>query len=394
MNRSIAAVGDVTSQSTWSGIPWFFWQACLQAGFATVPWRPDLQAAKKPRLFWNLKRLLVGKKSGGFQYSTAFLDLLEQQVPRELKQSEVITFHQHFPRARTIQSAGGVISHYVDAPFAALVTGRGLDLKIPQDIVRHGLEAEKENYALSQRVITMGRWAADVMREECGVDAAKLHTILPGANMALPTDWTFPNFREGAGRTRDFVLGFVGKEWERKGLPRVLDLRDELARRGWRVAVHAAGLTTHMFEGRTGLRNVGFIHKLEDPARFLAFLVGCDLGCLFSQREALGISTLEFLRAGVPVAGFAHEGIADTLPPDAGFRFDLSQSISEKADILDDYLKDEAKQYAFYQGARCWSPLLSWDRCVQEFQELWETSTICNPVRPWLGLASQPNARS
>ena len=33
------------------------------------------------------------------------------------------------------------------------------------------------------------------------------------------------------------------------------------------------------------------------------------------------MSVLEFLRAGVPVAGYAVEGPAETLPPDAGLRF-------------------------------------------------------------------------
>ena len=114
------------------------------------------------------------------------------------------------------------------------------------------------------------------------------------------------------------------------------------------------GLTGHDFHERglsfisallrrEGVRFVGRIEKRDGSGAFLKFLRECDLGCLFSNNEALGISTLEFLRAGVPVAGFAHQGLADTLPPDAGFRFPLHTSVSAVADELEIYLHDETR---------------------------------------------------
>jgi glycosyltransferase involved in cell wall biosynthesis len=108
---------------------------------------------------------------------------------------------------------------------------------------------------------------------------------------------------------------------------------------------------------------------------------------LFSRQEALGISTLEFLRAGIPVAGFVHEGPADTLPPDSGFRFARDAKVSEVADLFEAYLEDETMQARLRGNARRWSPWVSWERCVSEFEELWTTGSVKNPVRPWLGLS-------
>lgn len=384
---SIAAVGDVTDVNCWSGIPFHFWQAARAAGFADVPWRLNLEKMRWPRRFWNLARVVRGKSPGGFQYSPAFFQRAATQIPTELFHSEIISFHQHFPLAQDVLTAGGVLNHYLDATFAALTSNRGLDLRLPPDVVAHGRELERDNFAASRRVLTMARWTAESVIEDCGVAAEKVFTILPGANLDLPADDPGAVTPPGrAGKERPFILGFVGQDWCRKGLPFLVEVRDELVRRGWNTLVQAAGAAPEELARRDGVRFVGRIGKRDGSGEFLKFLRQCDLGCLFSTNEALGISTLEFLRAGVPVAGFAHQGLADTVPPDAGFRFPLHASASAVADELETYLRDEARQEDFRRCAGLWSPLLTWERCVREMMELWQTGHVTSPVRPWLGL--------
>ncbi|MCW1887316.1 glycosyltransferase family 4 protein [Luteolibacter flavescens] len=386
MNGSkIAAVGDASEVGCWSGIPFHFLQACRQAGFATEPWRIDLSQITWQRYAWNGLQGLRGRK-GGFQYSPWFLHMIESQIPSELWEGDIITFNQHFPRATTVARRGGQLSHYLDAPFVALASGRGLDLRLPSRVVRQAIALERENYSASKRVITMGRWAAEAIKAECGVPPSRVHVILPGANLELPDGWMFPEHVSRAGVERPFTLGFVGKDWLRKGLMLVIAVRDELARRGWQVQVRAAGDAPHELQRREGVEFAGFIDKSRNPEDFVRFLASCDLGCLFSEREALGISTLEFLRVGVPVAGFAHEGMADTLPLDAGFRFESGSDCRSIADAVEYYLQDEVRQARFRANARCWSEKVTWERCIGEFQELWTTGTVANPVQPWRGL--------
>ena len=386
--RSVAAVGDVASVHAWSGIPFHFWQAARAAGFAELPWQLDLARFDWPRKAWTLGRLLRGHRPGGFQYSDAFLARACAQVPPELLATEIITFNQHFPPVRAVAAAGGELNHYIDATFAAMTDHRALDLRLPPDIAARGREQERANYAESRRVVTMARWAARSAVDECGVDPAKVFTILPGANFDWPAGTALPDAPAPgrAGREREFVLGFVGMDWRRKGLPLVVEVRDALAHRGWRTLVLAAGDAPPELTRQPGVRFVGRIDKAREPGAFVRFLLGCDVGCLFSDNEALGISTLEFLRAGVPVAGFAHQGLDDTLPPDAGFRFSPGASAEEAADALDGYLWDEARQAEYRRCARAWSPLVTWERCVAEMRELWDTGAIRHPVRPWLGL--------
>lgn len=388
MKRSVAAVGSVTHPGTWSGTPWYFWQAAQVAGFADIPWEMDLSQVRWQRYFWNLLHLKDG--FGGFQYSPWFLSLLERQIDDSLKGTEVITFNQHFPRASTLAKYGGRINHYIDAPFSAFTKGQALSLKLPRAVMERAKALERENFQASNRIITMARWAADSIREDYDLSDSKIHTILPGANLILPENWTFPEFVEGAGIKRDFVFGFIGKDWERKGLPWLLKLCDELSSRNLKVRVRAAGNAPAELQKKSlHLDFTGFIDKTRSSEQFLQFLTDCDVGCLFSSQEALGISTLEFIRAGVPVAGFDREGMSDSLPLDAAFRFSPDVSISEAADVFEEYIKDEPEQRRLHGNARRWSDLVTWERCVKEFQELWETSHIIRPVRPWLGLPIQ-----
>lgn len=386
MTLGIAAMGDVRSVGCWSGIPHHFWIAAEKLGIDCIPLSVDLEKLRWPRLVWNSVQGLRGQL-GGFQYSERCLRLLERQIPDVFWQSKVITFNQHFPRATSILKHGGSVSHYIDAPFVALASGRGLQLGLPKRIVEQAIRLERENYAASERIVAMGRWAADAVIQECGIQEAKVRVILPGANLNIPEGWEATELPGQAGIDRPFTLGFVGKDWQRKGLMLLADVQNELVRRGWKCRVLAAGNAPSDLQLREGIEFVGYIDKSSDADGFLRFLSRCDVGCLFSSREALGISTLEFLRAGVPVAGFAHEGPADTLPPDAGFRFALRTGWSEIADRFEAYLLDSAKQRLFLQNAREWSGRVTWERCLREFQELWETGTIARPVQPWLGLA-------
>lgn len=379
--RAVVAVGDAADPRCWSGIPYHFLQAAARAGFAAEPARLTLGWTTWPRRFRAAGRVLTGRRVGGYQYSGGFLAAAESRVA-ELLTGEVVSFSQHFPRAATVRAAGGRISYYVDATFAAMTAGRGLDLRLPPDVAAAGRALECENYQLAERVVTMAEWTAESVVLDCGVPPGKVFTVLPGANLDAPAAWEPPGPPAGrAGVDREFILGFVGTDWERKGLPLVCDIRDRLAAAGWKARVRAAGRAPDALAGRPGVEFVGFIDKRDGTGRFLNFLAGCDVGCLFSAREALGISTLEFLRAGVPVAGYAHEGPAETLPPDAGFRFALGTSGGVVAARLAGYLADPGEQVRFAAAARGHSAGVTWDRCVREFRELWAAGRLAAPFR-------------
>jgi glycosyltransferase involved in cell wall biosynthesis len=386
MIDAVAAVGDAGDVNCWSGIPWHFGQAAREMGEVAIPWRLNLALFVARRRWWNLAQLAKARRIGGYQYSQAFLDHAEAGIPKSHWTGRIVTFNQHFPRTRSVLGRGARLAHYVDATFASFCTLGGLAERLPARVRQAGCALERENYEQSERVVTMARWAADSVVRDCGVSPNKVFTLLPGANLALPEDYEFSTPAEEPGTSRPLVLGFVGKDWIRKGLPFLLEVRNQLERMGVQAVIRCAGNCPSTLRRARGLEYVGFIDKASVPLQFVKFLAGCDVGCLFSRREPLGISTLEFLRAGVPAAGFAVEGVADTLPPDAGFRFEPGTSAEEVAARIWESFREVGTRNELRNNARAWSPLVTWQRCVTEWKELLHTGTVRFPIRPWLGL--------
>lgn len=385
MIDAVAAIGDASDINCWSGIPWHFLQAA-RGKDKPIPWRLKMQDFSSSRRWWNLHQILRGRGFGGYQYSADFLGRAEAAIPNDRWRGDVLSFSQHFPRSRSVVRRGGRLMHYIDATFCSFCAAGGFGEKLPASVRTDAMALERENYTESERVVTMARWAAESAIRDCGVPASKVATILPGANLTLPPDFNFPAVSGCAGRGRPVVLGFVGKDWKRKGLPFLLKVREELERMDLPAVVRCAGHCPPELSRERGLDYVGFIDKAREPARFLDFLAGCDVGCLFSEREPLGISTLEFLRAGVPVAGFMVEGVADTVPPDAGFRFAPRATAAEVAATFRSAFRDEGTVERLRSNARAWSPFVTWERCVEEWRELLQTGAIKHPVQPWRGL--------
>lgn len=389
MNIFVTAIGDASDPSCWSGIPFHFVEAAKELGINAVGIRIPISKINKRKYLWAANRAIFGLWPTGFQYSSVFLDRAESQIPKEVLRGNIVSFSQHFPRASTVKKAGGSISYYIDSTFKAMSTGRGLNLRLPADVVNRTVKLEKENYHMADRVIAMARWTADSVIHDCEVDSSKVYCVLPGANIQLPMEWIPPVPKiEKLGRERPFVLGFVGKDWKRKGLHIVCEVRNELCRRGWNVVVRAIGSAPATLANCTGIEFGGFIDKRTNPIGFIEFLGACDFGCLFSERECLGISTLEFLRLGIPVLGYDHEGIADTIPPDAGILFPYQTSPAQIADRLNLYLLRREQQLEYRRNSRIWSNLVTWKRCVTELQQIFEMRYVNNPVQPWMGLSS------
>ena len=387
MIAAVAAMGDVGDINCWSGTPYHFAKAAAR-GHPATPWRLDPAQLKQGRRSWNLRQLLFGRGVGGFQYSDAFLARAEAAIPADQWRGRILTFNQHFPRGETVAAHGGQLVYFIDATFASFCRPGGLAARLPARVREKACALERENYASGEWVVTMARWAAESAVRECGVKSAKVATILPGANLILPERFAFSAPDDVLVCDRPLRLGFVGKDWKRKGLPFLLRVRAELERRGMPAIVRCAGNCPAELSGEPGLEYVGFIDKAKEPGRFLEFLMSCDVGCLFSEQEPLGISTLEFLRAGIPVTGFMVEGVADTVPPDAGFRFAVTSTATEVAFVLREAFKNPDTVLRLRAKARAWSPLVTWERCLKEWEELLATGAVKSPVQPWRGLDS------
>jgi glycosyltransferase involved in cell wall biosynthesis len=367
--RTVSALGDVSDVNTWSSIPYFFYKAGEKAGIFDAPWTLKTNQFKVSRFFWNAYSFLTTGDYGGYQYSNHFLGKAERSVKDTFKASHVITFSQHFPRAQTIHNHGGKLFHYIDATLLDLFRSPSYGYKLPQHVKSKAIEVEKDNYCQSEAVVTMATWAKDSLISEYGVKPEKIHTILPGANIELPGSFTFFDDERRPGKERNFVLGFVGKDWQRKGLPLLNQVKDILLNKYWKVELRIIGKAPHYIVSDNNTRYLGFIKKQCPNFDFVGAIAQCDLGCLFSAEEALGISTLEFLRVGVPVVGFDRWGLQDTLLQGASLRFNPAADACQIAEELETFLSEPEKLVTLRKKAREYSDYVTWERCVQEWKE-------------------------
>jgi glycosyltransferase involved in cell wall biosynthesis len=132
---------------------------------------------------------------------------------------------------------------------------------------------------------------------------------------------------------------------------------------------------------------MGFIHKARDLPRFVEVVRSFHFGCLLSHAEALGISTLECLRLGVPVIGTAVGGIVDAVPEDAGLLVPAERTSEHLADELAAVLESPERYARMREAAREVASFQSWDRAALEFLTLLEADSVASadPVRPLVG---------
>jgi glycosyltransferase involved in cell wall biosynthesis len=290
----------------------------------------------------------------------------------------VVSFHQHFPDPAAVARAGGSVSYYIDATYTQLFPSYGYDKSLDRRTIRDALEYERAAFHGAKRVVVNQSWALRSLHSDYGLDPGKCAVILPGPNYPVYPGLAPEMIPGRAGRDRPFVLGFVGKDWRRKGLLFLCEVATRLRTAGWKVRISAIGFPRHQGPAGSDVDCLGFIDKRH---HFGPFLHGCDIGCLFSSAEAAGTAVLEFLGVGVPVAGFTVNGLADLLPPAAGFRFSPDTKAEEVAELFAAYLSDEAMQERTRAEARRLAPQLLWERCVREFREFWETGLIAAPLR-------------
>ncbi len=382
----IAAIGDVADVGCWSGIPFHFWQATCRGGWEAKPIGIRLGQAGWRRRRWNARQWILGRGTGGYQYSEEFSDWAWQFVGEVGAAPRVLSFHPFTPSLSRLQHAGGEFSLYFDATHPLMMARYGLGKSVSGRMARFILDAERRVYDAAARLVFFQRWAADSAVRDCGADPAKVSVILPGANLDLPPTFQFNAARAEPDPARPFRLGYVGKDWRRKGFPKLLATVEILNRMGLRTVLRCIGRIPTEAERHPQVEYFGYLDKRTALPTIIDIMASCDFGCLLSEVEASSIAILEFLRVGVPVVATVVDGMADLVPPDAGLRIDGAESPAAIAERMAGLLRNPEDLSALRSRARRWSNRVTWDRCVAEWSELLRTGRVARPVQPWRGL--------
>lgn len=372
--RRLVAYGDSTSVATWGGIPYFFLQAGLRAGLFDGGVSLHPERFRRQRLVWNALRPLTLDRPGGYMYTRDHLRALWGNAAIPPDTTEYVSHFQLLPAPEV---ARGRVTFYIDATMNQYFDEyeRGLGRRIKAE----ALEREGEAYHGARFVVCMSRWCAEDVQVTYGVPPEKVRVILPGANV---DEGAIPAPVEWDGNLVPLRLGFIGIDWERKGGPILLEVASKLERMGHPVEVVVIGPPPSALPAHPALRAVGFIDKRSELERFVALVRSFHFGCLLSRAEALGISTMECLRLGVPVVGTAVGGIVDTVPPDAGLLLPAQRTSESLVEALVPILEEPARYARMRAAAAGVSADQSWDRTVGEFMALLETTMRSSRTAP------------
>ncbi len=373
IKKVLTLVGDPNQINTWSNIPYFFLKASQQQNFLDLGLPLQPKNMRWLRLLWNLSMWLRTGEKGGFQYSQIFLKRLFAEADFKTKSVEFISHFPLLPPTPWLNQ--WKINYYIDATLKQNFDDYGLASIVATKIQKSALATERKNYLQAERIICMSREAAKSVIEDYNISAAKVYVIPGGANL----DENYLSKITKSVESKIAILnplrlGFIGKDWQRKGLPFLLEIAEILDRKNIRVEVIVIGSKIHELPKHKLLKAMGFIDKFKDMDKFIQLVRSFHFGCLFSSAEAFGISNLECLRLGVPVIANRIGGIPDTIPEGLGFLFEPNSPPEIIADLLQSFVDNPTSYQKLRQQVIARAEEFSWQNTVHKFIKVWQGS--------------------
>lgn len=380
-SRIVVCLGNASHIKAWSGTPHFFYQAGLTRQWLTDA--PDLTDPlyKWHRTVWSFSQLLQGRKGRGYQYSLECAQRMWDLLKPEHQAGEIISHFQTFSNVGFNNSSKAKFNYYCDATLTQLWDVKSGHYPFGKKQTLEILYREKEGYQHADRLIAMSRACAESYRDDYQIPASKIKVIRPGANLdenivrlhlSEPRN-NVPRFRE-FNKNNPFCLGFIGMEYQRKGLLRLIKIAEILNSEKLPVIVSIIGRCPESLLKHPLIRYHGQVDKSSDQKRFLSILDSFSVGCLLSYSEPLGISTLECLRLGIPVLGTNVGGIPDCIEDDYGLLVETSDSESTMAEKIRDKFFDYSNYRKLCQAAEREMLNVTWHKVIDNFICHWSAT--------------------
>lgn len=388
--RFLAAVGDCNDPETWSGIPYYFLQAAKPKGLLDEGLALAVRGNgwRLRRWAWNAWQVLCGDRYGGFQYSVAFLERLWAPQKRRLHGAMVVNCFQLYPPS-VVSDSSVQKWYFIDQTLLQLFGYYGCRHGVGRRIADEAIARERDGYGEATGVIVHSRWAARSLTEDYGIPAERVHVVPVGPSIDTVEyeRWERENLLQSPKRSDGPLrLVFVGKEWRRKGLDRLLCAvtlaRQAGAKLSLRVIGCERGSLPRELRELEGVEWLGYISKRRECARFIRAVGECDVGCLLSRAEAGGVVLREYHALGLVTLGPDTGGARDHMIEGASIAVSPTAADSEIAELLIRLERDEAWFSELRMNAWRSRHLALWENSVRQMSVFWHAASAQALPRP------------
>ena len=379
----LAAIGDVNSPVTWSGIPYHFMLEARRQGLVDEGLRlaTDRRHWQVRRIAWNAGRLLALEGPGGYQYSTAFLERLYDPVHAKIVGTTVINCFQLFPPS-VVENTSIDKWFYIDMTLQQLFDYYGVGNSIGASIANDSLQRERNGYASAKGIIAHSRWAARSVIQDYGIAHDRVHVVVPGANLD-PEQYAAWDRRQTRSTnitgTQPLRLVFVGKYWKRKGLDRLLGAFLLSRQGGLNATLRIIGCSRDSlpatYRETPGVEWVGFVDKQKEPQRLLHLVAECDVGCLLSRVEAGGMALREYQALGLVTIGPDTGGAPEHMIEGASIAVSPVATLEGIANVLLELDRSKAKFHRLRENAWNMRRQALWENSVTQILSFWPSWT-------------------
>jgi len=335
--RLVAAEGSPENRRVYSGLPYYLLRWGQEMGLLDGASTRDLPTGRTwvRRMAWNTAQLAISRGAGGYKYSPRRLRSQWTALPED-GATLLVTFQlvpRHVHEATHVRRV-----FFIDQTLRQLFTDYGVGERVAARTADRALQWERSGYHAATAVVANSAWAARSVVEDYGIPAERVHVVHQGANVA-PDEYQAWLGRRAV-RERDDMLRlvFVGRDWKRKGLVRLLEAVGLANEPRPCVSLDVVGCTrravpSHL-AGTPHVRWHGFIDKATDEPRFLDLVGDADVGCLLSHAEAGGIAISEYHALGLAVLGTTAGGAPEHCIEGASWLVEPGQSAGDIAERL------------------------------------------------------------
>lgn len=236
--------------------------------------------------------------------------------------------------------------------------------RVPLSILKAQVRVQREHYAQASQVFAMSHWAREAILATGAIDSKRVHVVGAGSNLGRTCRQNPFTEKNLDAKT----LTFVGRDFERKGGPLLLDAWSHVHRLMPTARLQLVGPGESWSDPQMNIAAVGDV----DGDQVVAYLKRSTGFVMPTQWEPYGIAFLEAFSCGLPAIGPARMAIPEFLHDGVNGYLYSKDSPSTLADTMLRLLSNNETTWALSRQAFLDSRNYTWEKTFEKMARVLE----------------------